>query len=102
VVVNTNQYLPPNVRWLLVGTIALFIISVAMLMRTIQLPKHYQRFYRRGSLVTVISGVVIALLGFLDLGTTPILCIVIFIMMINVINGIYVWIKHLGAEEIEI
>ena len=99
---HTDQFLPSHVRWLLVGATAVTLVSVGILMRTINVPEQQRRFYRSGSLVTIISGVVIALPGFLNLSTIPLLILVIIIMMIPVIYGIFVWIKYLNGEEIDI
>ena len=100
VVEHAGEPLPPEVRWLLVGAIALALISIALLMRSIQIPEELYQFYRQGGIVTFISGVIILLLGFSDLSTIPLLVVLILLLLAPVIYGVGVWIKLLGAEEL--
>jgi hypothetical protein len=56
--------------------------------------------YRTGRIITLISGLVILLLGFTGLSTIPLLVILVLLMLTPVFYGIKVWIRVLGAEEI--
>jgi low temperature requirement protein LtrA len=99
VVEHTGEPLTPEVRWLLVGALAMALISTALLMRSIQIPEELYQFYRQGGIVTFISGAVILLLGFSNLSTIPLLLLVILLLLAPVFYGVIVWIKLLGAEE---
>jgi low temperature requirement protein LtrA len=100
VVELAGEPLSTEVRWLLVGAIALALVSIALLMRTIQIPERYRPMYRTGRIITLISGLVILLLGFTGLSTIPLLVILVLLMLTPVFYGIKVWIRVLGAEEI--
>jgi low temperature requirement protein LtrA len=99
VVEHAGESLPPEVRWLLVGAIAVALISTAVLMRSIQIPAEHRQIYRRGGIVTFISGVIILLLGFSGLNTIPLLVLLILLLLTPVIYGVTVWIRVLGQEE---
>ena len=102
VVEHTDVFLPVEVRWLLVGTVALAIISIAVLMRVIHISKRVQVYCRRGSSILGIMACIIALLGLLKLESIHLLIIIIVLILIPVIYGAFVWVKVFGGEEMEI
>ena len=102
VVELAGEPLTTEVRWLLVGSIALALLCIALMMRTIQLPERYRPMYRTGGIITLISSLLILLLGFTALSTIPLLIILVLLMLTPVFYGIKVWITVLGAEEIPI
>jgi hypothetical protein len=55
-----------------------------------------------GGIATLISGVIILLLGLSGLNTIPLLEVVIFLLLAPVLYGIVVWVKRFGGEEIAI
>ena len=99
VVEHAGEPLPPEVRWLLVGAIAVSLISVAMMMRTIQIPEEHYNLYRRGGIVTFISSIVILLLGLFSFSTIPLMMVLIVLLLTPIVYGIMVWIRLLGREE---
>jgi low temperature requirement protein LtrA len=100
VVEHAGQPLTTEVRWVLVGAIAIALTSIALLMRTIQIPKEHQQIYRRGFIVTLVPGCIILLLGFSGLHTIPLLVVLNLLLLTPVIYGVVVWIKVSGAREI--
>lgn len=102
VVELAGEPLSGEVRWLLVGAVALAFTCVAVIMRMIQLPERYQPLYRTGRTITLASGLAILLLGFTRLSTIPLLITLIVFMLTPIIYGFKVWIEVLGAEEMTI
>ncbi len=102
VVEEAGAPLASETRWLLVGAIAVVLISIAMLMRSIQIPAEHHQLYRRSGMATFIAGGIILLLGLSSLNTIPLLLIVISLMLAPVFYGIVVWVNLRGAEEIVI
>lgn len=102
VVEHAGEPLSLEVRWLLVGAIGLALISIALLMRSIQIPKEYQQLYRWGGIVTLVLGIIILLLGFSGLEIIPLLVLLILLLLTPVIYGVTVWVKLLVAEDIPI
>jgi low temperature requirement protein LtrA len=100
VVEHAGEPLSTEVRWLLVGAVALALVCIAILMRTIQIPSEHYGLYRTGGIVTFISGLVILLLGFSGLGAIPVLILLNLLMLAPIFYGLKVWIQMLGAEEI--
>lgn len=102
VVEHTGEPLTAAVRWLLVGAVGLALISVALLMRSIQIPAAYQQHYRRGGIITLVLGGVILLLGFSGLDTIPLLVVLILLLLTPVVYGVTVWIRLLGQEDLKV
>ncbi|MDJ0754867.1 MAG: low temperature requirement protein A [Ardenticatenaceae bacterium] len=101
VVEHSGEPLEVGARWLLVGSVSLVLVCVALLMQSIQLAQEHYQLYRRGGVVTVGSALLIPLLGFLNMPVIPLLIILVLLMLVPVTYGIVVWIKVLGAEEIQ-
>ena len=100
VVEHSGEPLTTEGRWLLVGAVALALICIALLMRSIQIPDEHQQAYRTGGIVTFVSSLLILLLGLTSVPTLPLLIVLILLMLTPVFYGIKMWIQFLGAEEI--
>lgn len=100
VVEHSGEPLTSPSRWLLVGAVALALICIALLMRSIQIPQEHQRLYRTGGIVTLVSGLIILLLGLTSIPTVPLLIVLVLLLLAPIFYGLKVWIDMLGAEEI--
>ena len=99
VVEHSGEPLPNEVRWLLVGAIAISFISIAALMRIIQVPPEHRGLYRIGGIITLISGIVIAFMGLSGLSTIPLLIVLNLLMLTPIFYGIKVWIKMIAERN---
>jgi low temperature requirement protein LtrA len=100
VIEHSGEPLEAGVRWLLVGSVALVLACVALLMQSIQVPERYYQLYRRGGLITFVSAVISLFLGILNLPATPLLIVLALVMLAPIFYGIKVWIQVFNAEEI--
>jgi low temperature requirement protein LtrA len=100
VVQHASEGLESNVRWLLVGSIAMFLLSLVPLMQIIQVPVDQKRLYRVAGVFTFVSAVAVALLGLTPLSSMPLLIIIVALMLITVLYGFMVWVKVFGAGDI--
>ncbi|MGB0389636.1 MAG: low temperature requirement protein A, partial [Ardenticatenaceae bacterium] len=71
VVEHSGEHLPAEVRGLLVGAIAVALITISLLMRIIHLPPSHHEIVQTGSRVTFVVAIIVALLGFSSLETIP-------------------------------
>jgi low temperature requirement protein LtrA len=101
VVEHSGEPLPGEVRLLLVGAIAAALISIALILKNLNLPESLHRVYRTGAHVTFIAGVLILLTGLTSLATVPLLLVLTLLMLVPVLYGILVWIKVFDANELE-
>ena len=51
-------------------------------------------------MVTIVSGLLILLLGFTSIPSIPLLIVLILLLLAPIFYGLKVWIEMLGAEEI--
>ena len=102
VIENGVEPLPQEVRCLLVVTIALTWISIALLMKTLNLLDEHRRLYRTGEILTLVAAVVILGLGFTSVSTIPLLVLLNLLMLAPVFWGLRVWIDVFGAAEIKL
>lgn len=101
IVEHAGEGLEPSVRWTLVGAMAIYLLSLFVLMRVINVPEGAESGYRRGSFMVLLAALVIALLGFTGLAAAPLLGIIIVLMMIPVVYAVVFWVKALDARELQ-
>jgi low temperature requirement protein LtrA len=101
VVEHAGEPLPNEVRWLLVGAIAAALTSIALILKSLNLPENQRSVYRTGARVTLIAGILILLAGLTPIDTIPFLMILIAFLLAPVFYGILVWIKVFDARELE-
>ena len=98
VVEQAGEPLPPEVRWLLVAAIAIVLVSIALLMRTIQVTEENRPIHRSAGRVLFLSSFVILLLGFTNVSTVPLLMVLILLMLAPVFYGFKIWLDMLAPE----
>src|SRR6185503_7152776 len=80
VVEHTGEPLPNEVRWLLVGSVAVALISIALILKSLELPENQSILYRTGARATFIAGALIVLAGLTPIGTIPLLLVLIIFL----------------------
>ena len=100
IVEHAGEHLPADVRWLLVGSLALVLLAITMLMHTIQYSSENRRLYNAGGWSALISAILIVLLGLTHLEIIPLLIIVIVLLLAPVFYSFRVWVEMLETEEI--
>jgi low temperature requirement protein LtrA len=98
---HADEPLPAEVRWLLVGAITTALISISLILKSLNLPEDQRSLYRTGARVTFVAGVVVFLAGLVPIGTIPLLLALIVLLLAPVLYGILVWIKVFDARELE-
>jgi low temperature requirement protein LtrA len=102
VVENAGESLSSDVRWLLVGAIAAVLVSIGLIMQILTIPQSYRSLYKTGSILTLLAGTLIVMLGMTSIGTIPLLLVLILLLLVPVFYGLLVWIQVFDAREIEI
>ncbi len=83
-----------SARYLLIGAAFVAIISISLILRTIQTPEEHQRIHKVSGRVTIISALAILPLAFLNISTILFLAILNVIMLAPIFFGIRIWIKE--------
>jgi len=102
VVEHAGEPLPGGIRWLLVGAIAMVLVSIALIMKSLNLPENQRSLYRTGSRVMFMAGILVVMTGMAPIGTIPLLLVLIVLLLAPVFYGILIWIKVFDARELEI
>ena len=101
VVEHAGEPLPAEVRWLLVGSIAVVLTSIALILKCLNIPESQRLIFRTGARVTFIAGILAILLGLTQIGTIPLLLTLNVLLLAPVFYGILIWIKVFDARELE-
>jgi hypothetical protein len=101
VVEHAGEPLPGEVRWLLVGAVAAALISIALILKSLNLPENQRGVFRTGARVTFIAGILVILWGLTPIRTIPLLLTLVALLLAPVFYGILVWIKVFDARELE-
>jgi low temperature requirement protein LtrA len=101
VVEHMGEPLPSEVRWLLVGAIATVLISIALIVKSLNIPENQRSLYQTGARVGFTAGILVLLVGLTPISTIPLLLTLIVLLLAPVFFGILVWIKVFDARELE-
>jgi Bacterial low temperature requirement A protein (LtrA) len=102
VVEHAGEPLPSEVLWLLVGAIATALVSVALILRILDLSEAYRRLYRNGSILMLSAGALVVGLGLTPIDPLPLLLVLSALLLAPVVYGILIWIKVFDAREMEL
>lgn len=95
VTTHAGEPLSGDVRWLLVGAVAVAFTSIALLLRSVQSVGEYRRIHRIGGVTILSAGIVAGLLGFTTLESVPLLLVLVAVMLVPVAAGLWMWLKTL-------
>ncbi len=94
VVSHSGTDLEHDVRWLLVGSIGLTLITFVLLMKIIVVPEHMKEIASTARKVTFLSAVAVILLGFTRLETLPLLVALNLLLLAPVFTAFRLWIRR--------
>jgi low temperature requirement protein LtrA len=94
--------LPTNVRWLLVGSLAVAVASVAALTRTLSVRRSYPALYRTATATIIGSAGVILAVGLADWGAKATLAAMVISLGFPIATGLAVWLKRTGGADISL
>jgi len=99
VVEHTGEHLPDEVRWLLSTSIALTLVTTALLTRTTQIIPDHQPVHNTGRRGLFISAILVFLLGLIPLEAIPLLSVIGLLLLMPIFFGIRVWVETVGTDE---
>jgi low temperature requirement protein LtrA len=105
-VLNTVEHaadaLPDAVRWLLVGSLAIAVVSVAAITRTLEIRRRNAQVYRAAEIALVISGLLSLGVGLTGWGAKMSLMSMVVLLMAPVATGLVVWLKQTYPATVEL
>jgi low temperature requirement protein LtrA len=97
-VLNTVEHagdaLPDAVRWLLVGSLAVALVSVVVIARTLETHRRLSDVYRPAEMALLASALLCLVVGLTDWGAKASLTALVVLLLAPVAAGLYVWLKR--------
>ena len=90
---RAGEPLPPEVRWLLVGSVALALFGIALLIRTLHDAEADPGSYRSGMVAMMIVGIAVLALGFSTVQPILLLGSLAFLLLVPIFFGFVSWIQ---------
>ena len=100
--VEAGGVLPDSVRWLLVGSLAVAVASVAALTATLEVRRAQADVYRPTQLVLLASSILILSVGLTDWGAKITLASMAVLLLAPVAMGIVFWLRHQQRDPVPI
>jgi low temperature requirement protein LtrA len=101
-VLNTVEHVaepvPESVRWLLVGSLALAVVSVVALTLTLEMRAKHPEVYRMSGWTMLASAALMLAVGTTDWGAKGTLEALVVLLLAPVIVGTVVWLRHSDPE----
>lgn len=101
-VLNTVEHsatpLPGALRWLLVGSLAIAILSIAALTHTLQTRSAHSEVYRMAELTMILSAVLMLGVGLTEWGAKPTLMSLVLLLLAPIMVGLVVWLRHTDPQ----
>jgi low temperature requirement protein LtrA len=98
---HANDVLPDAVRWLLVGSLAVAVVSVAAITRTLEIRRRFARVYRPAEIALVISASLSIGVGLTGWGAKASLTSMVALLASPVATGLVVWLKHTDPDALD-
>jgi ABC-type transport system involved in cytochrome bd biosynthesis fused ATPase/permease subunit len=86
------------VRWLLVGSLAVAVLAVTLIIGTLRSKRTYLEIYRPAEVALLVSAVLSLAVGLTDWGAKASLTAMVLLLLAPVVTGILVWVKR-GDED---
>ena len=97
---RSTEPLPADVRWLLVGALAVAVGSVAALTRTLEIGRTYPALYRTVAGTLAGSAALILAVGLTDWGAKGTLGAMVLLLGLPIATGIAVWLRRTDAADL--
>ncbi len=93
-VAHANEPLPDAVRWLLVGSQAIAVLTIALIASTLEARRDHPGFYRPAEAVLLVSAVLSLGVGLTGWGAKASLGAMVLLLLAPVATGLLVWLRH--------
>jgi low temperature requirement protein LtrA len=99
IVEHSGLPIPADVRWLLVGALAVAVGSVAALSATLKVSRAYPSLYRTAAAALTGSAALIVAVGLSSWGSKGTLAAMVLLLGIPITAGLAAWLRHTDADD---
>ena len=86
-------------RWLLVGSLAAAVLSIALISSTLQMRRDYPEIYRTVDAILLVGALLCLGVGLTDWGAKASLTAMVVLLLAPVAAGLVVWLKHTEPDD---
>ncbi len=101
-VLNTVEHsatpLPDSLRWLLVGSLASAVLSVAALTHTLESRAAHLEIFQKAERTMILSAALTVAVGLTDWGSKETLGSLVLLLLAPIMVGLLVWLRHVDTE----
>jgi low temperature requirement protein LtrA len=97
---HVTETLPDAVRWLLVGSLATTVLTVALITQTLEVRREQPELYRTARTVLLIAAVLILGVGLAGWGAKITLAAMVVLLLLPVAAGLVVWLRHTDGQSL--
>jgi low temperature requirement protein LtrA len=99
-VASAGSAVPDAVRWLLVSSLAVALVSVAAIASTLEMHRRLERVYRPAEAALLISGLLSVGVGLTEWGAKTTLTVMAALLATPVATGLVVFLKRTDPDEV--
>jgi low temperature requirement protein LtrA len=103
-VLNTVEHaaepLPAEVRWLLVGSLGVAVLSVALIIQTLEARRAVPELYRTAEVALLISVILSSGVGLTNWGAKASLTAMVVLLLVPVATGLVVWLRNTNPNTV--
>lgn len=88
-----------DVRWLLVGAVALVLFAITILIETVQTPDQMQSALRAEQIAMSLSAILLLMLGLAEIAIIPFMVSVVILVLSPVVFAFFTMLKSLAQEN---
>ena len=97
---HSIEPLPADVRWLLVGSVAVAVTSIAVLTRTLKARRVHLALYRTVASALAGSALAVAAVGLTHWGSRGTLVATVLLLALPIAAGLSVWLRQMDAADL--
>jgi low temperature requirement protein LtrA len=97
---HATERLPDAVRWLLVGSLVIALLSITLITKTLEVRRSQPKLYRTAEAAMLLSGLIGLGVGLTNLGAKGSLISMVVLLLLPISTGLVVWLRHTDPKMI--
>lgn len=95
---HAGGQLEPDLRWLLVVAVAVFLVALFVLMRVVKVGQALRKAYHKASNMMVLAACIIPALGLTHLPAVPLMAVIVIMLLLPLAYAIVFYVRRMEAR----
>lgn len=95
---HAGGQLEPDLRWLFVISVAVFLLALFMLMRVVKVGEAFRKPYHKASGMMVLAALIIVSLGLTRLPAVPLMAVIVIMLLLPLAYAIIFYVRRMEAR----